>query len=489
MAFSPQLFVPVLVLLSAVLRSSTAGRPVPTFEYRNPVTGETLTCDQCPPGTRMSAYCTATTPTQCAPCRTDHFTELWNYLPRCLYCNNFCSDHQEVETECSPRNNRVCRCKEGFYWASDFCVRHSGCEPGRGVQTKGTSQTNTVCEPCSDGYFSNSSSAVEKCEKHQECAIGQIVLLPGTVYQDTVCGTCEDLAIGGEAFRTFLSKFFSMHRMRVAKMKKFVTRYINSKMSEEVSEVPKELLESVRDALGRKVKLSLRKRVKLEIKGDKTENRVLALVISPSLPLLDSTHSTKVEHSLNYLEIQGIACNKPTQLLIEYERGSFSLKLLSTEEVNEVVAHIGNCLLRICPGLPPNKVMKKLCMEPPDRLTSLQTLWENNKPAEPGPCGGFSQMYRCVCDWLGLPYREEVQWDVDTIYLTQDTRELNLQDFSHLENRDLVAIIAVLEFNQWFTKLSNKDYKLSADVCEQILRVVSIQSTGRVGSRTQDSRQ
>ncbi|XP_067366843.1 F-actin-uncapping protein LRRC16A-like isoform X4 [Channa argus] len=230
--------------------------------------------------------------------------------------------------------------------------------------------------------------------------------------------------------------------------------------------------ESVRDAVGRKVKLSLRKRVKLEIKGDKTENRVLALA-SHRAYLLTARIPTKVEHSFNYLEIQGIACNKPTQLGIEYERGSFSLKLLSTEEVNEVVAHIGNCLLRICPGLPPSKVMKKLCMEPPDRLTSLQTLWENSKIAEPGPCGGFSQMYRCVCDWLGLPYREEVQWDVDTIYLTQDTRELNLQDFSHLENRDLVAIIAVLEFNQWFNKLSTKDYKLSTDVCEQILRVVS----------------
>ncbi|XP_076593304.1 F-actin-uncapping protein LRRC16A-like isoform X1 [Chaetodon auriga] len=243
-------------------------------------------------------------------------------------------------------------------------------------------------------------------------------------------------------------------------------------MNEEVSEVPKELVESVRDAVGRKVKLSLRKRVKLEIKGDKTENRVLALA-SHRAYLLTARIPTKVEHSFNYLEIQGIACNKPTQLFVEYERGSFSLKLLSTDEVNEVVAHIGNYLLRICPGLPPSKVMKKLCMEPPDRLTSLQTLWENNKPAEPGPCGGFSQMYRCVCDWLGLPYKEEVQWDVDTIYLTQDTRDLNLQDFSHLENRDLVAIIAVLEFNQWFTKLSTKDYKLSADVCEQILRVVS----------------
>ncbi|XP_028281497.1 F-actin-uncapping protein LRRC16A-like [Parambassis ranga] len=243
-------------------------------------------------------------------------------------------------------------------------------------------------------------------------------------------------------------------------------------MSEEVSEVPKELRESVRDAVGRKVKLSLRKRVKLEIKGDKMENRVLALA-SHRAYLLTARIPAKVEHSFNYLEIQGISCNKPTQLLIEYERGSFSLKLPSTEEVDEVVAHIGNCLLRICPGLPPSKVMKKLCMEPPDRLPSLQTLWENNKLAEPGPCGGFSQMYRCVCDWLGLPHREEVQWDVDTIYLTQDSRELNLQDFSHLENRDLVAIIAVLEFNQWFTKLSTKDYKLSADVCEQILRVVS----------------
>ncbi|CAL8289179.1 unnamed protein product [Merluccius merluccius] len=243
-------------------------------------------------------------------------------------------------------------------------------------------------------------------------------------------------------------------------------------MGDEVAEVPKELQESVRDAIGRKVKLSLRRRVKLEIKGDKTENRVLALS-SHRAYLLTARIPAKVEHAFNYLEIQGIACNKPTQLSLEYERGSFSLKLLSTEEVNEVVGHIGNCLLRISPGLAPGKVMKKLTMEPPERLTVLQALWDNNQPTDPGPCGGFSQMYRCVCDWLGLPYREEVQWDVDTIYLSQDSRELNLQDFSHLENRDMVAIIAVLEFNQWFTKLSTKDYKLSADVCEQILRVVS----------------
>uniref|UniRef100_A0A674N8B0 Capping protein regulator and myosin 1 linker 1 n=1 Tax=Takifugu rubripes TaxID=31033 RepID=A0A674N8B0_TAKRU len=214
-------------------------------------------------------------------------------------------------------------------------------------------------------------------------------------------------------------------------------------------------------------------RVKLEIKGDKTENRVLVsrCLLPPTCLLIRTTQSFCLCLS---------KC-----LLVEYERGSFSLRLQTTEEVNDVVAHIGNSLLRICPGVPPSKMMKKLSMEPADRVSCLQTLWENNKPAEPGPCGGFSQMYRCVCDWLGLPYKEEVQWDVDTIYLTQDTRELNLQDFSHLENRDLVAIIAVLEFNQWFTKLSSKDYKLSADVCEQILRVVS--RSGRLEELVLDS--
>ncbi|XP_041867731.1 F-actin-uncapping protein LRRC16A isoform X2 [Melanotaenia boesemani] len=118
-------------------------------------------------------------------------------------------------------------------------------------------------------------------------------------------------------------------------------------------------------------------------------------------------------------------------------------------------------------------MMRKLNLKPPERTASLQAKWDDQGSSDLGPCGGFSHQYRCVCDNLGLPYREEVQWDVDTIYLTQDTRELNLQDFAHLENRDLMAIVAALEYNQWFTKLSTKDYKLSADVCDQICRVVT----------------
>ncbi|XP_019379392.1 PREDICTED: F-actin-uncapping protein LRRC16A isoform X3 [Gavialis gangeticus] len=243
-------------------------------------------------------------------------------------------------------------------------------------------------------------------------------------------------------------------------------------MSEDASDVPRELLESIKDVIGRKIKISVKKKVKLETKGDKVDNRILVLASCRAF-LLTSRIPTKLELTFSYLEIQGITSSKPGQLIVEMEKCNISMKMASSEDVNEVLAHIGTCLRKIFPGLSPVRIMKKVTMEPSERLANLQALWESQTVAELGPCGGFSQMYACVCDWLGFPYREEVQWDVDTIYLTQDTRELNLQDFSHLDHRDLIPIVAALEYNQWFTKLSSKDLKLSTDVCEQILRVVS----------------
>ncbi|KAM9100722.1 F-actin-uncapping protein LRRC16A isoform X6 [Sarcophilus harrisii] len=243
-------------------------------------------------------------------------------------------------------------------------------------------------------------------------------------------------------------------------------------MTEESSEVPKELIESIKDVIGRKIKIAVKKKVKLEVKGDKVENKVLVLTSCRAF-LVTARIPTKLELTFSYLEIHGVTCNKPGQLIVETEKCSLSMKMASSEDVNDVLAHIGTCLRKIFPCLSPARIMKKIAMEPSERLTNLQALWDSQTVAEVGPCGGFSQMYACVCDWLGFPYREEVQWDVDTIYLTQDTRELNLQDFSHLDHRDLIPIVAALEYNQWFTKLSSKDLKLSTDVCEQILRVVS----------------
>lgn len=185
----------------------------------------------CPPGTRVAAHCSASKPTKCVPCGGEQYTELWNYLPRCLYCNTICyeNQNQEVEMECSATNNRVCRCKEGFYSTDDFCYTHSECGPGQGVKTKGTSRTDTVCEACAEGFYSSSFSKLSGCAPHEGCALGEAVILNGSVHHDTVCGTCQDLTTGGETYRRVLSGVFSMQRMRITKMKKFISRIVHKR--------------------------------------------------------------------------------------------------------------------------------------------------------------------------------------------------------------------------------------------------------------------
>uniref|UniRef100_A0A671TYB7 CARMIL pleckstrin homology domain-containing protein n=1 Tax=Sparus aurata TaxID=8175 RepID=A0A671TYB7_SPAAU len=91
--------------------------------------------------------------------------------------------------------------------------------------------------------------------------------------------------------------------------------------------------------------------------------------------------------------------------------------------------------------------------------------------------GGFSETYSALCDYNGISCKEEVQWDVDTIYHSQDNREFNLLDFSHLESRDLAVIVASMAYNTWFTKLYCKDLRIGSEVTEQVLHTVSKSSS------------
>uniref|UniRef100_A0A3Q0RU39 TNFR-Cys domain-containing protein n=1 Tax=Amphilophus citrinellus TaxID=61819 RepID=A0A3Q0RU39_AMPCI len=96
--------------------------PTPAHEDQDPITGETLKCSV---STHVSAHCTATAPTQRAPCRSGHFTSLWNHLS----CSSICAGSQEVETGSSQTADGMCRCKDGFYWDEDFCIRHTVFRP------------------------------------------------------------------------------------------------------------------------------------------------------------------------------------------------------------------------------------------------------------------------------------------------------------------------------------------------------------------------
>ncbi|XP_041942055.1 tumor necrosis factor receptor superfamily member 11B-like isoform X1 [Alosa sapidissima] len=215
----PHTLAPVVV---CALLVSVTSEPH-TFRHRDPMSRKMLICDRCPAGFYMKAPCTPNRQTICAPCPLNHFTQFHNYLPKCLYCSTFCSEHQVVKQECTAFNDRVCECQEGYYKRADFCVKHRDCPPGEGVKQRGSAMRNTVCDTCELGTFSPERSSTAVCVHHTDCAArGLRVALKGSQWHDNICMSCQEQRDQGPLapLRRILSAFFSHEKLRLGKMRK-----------------------------------------------------------------------------------------------------------------------------------------------------------------------------------------------------------------------------------------------------------------------------
>ncbi|KAL3185119.1 hypothetical protein MRX96_030999 [Rhipicephalus microplus] len=237
--------------------------------------------------------------------------------------------------------------------------------------------------------------------------------------------------------------------------------------------ITKELSDSIRHVLDRSAKVSFKCMVRLEIKQDKTENRVLAFS-SCRFFILTAKVPTKIEHSFHYLEIQTVESKKPNQLCLTIDNKVYTFYSVDPEssDVDHMIIQLGTAVKSIFPQVPLELIIRRVEAVPAVRLQPMLEFNQSAEASDPGPCGNFSAQYICMCDFHGLPFREDVAWDVDTIYLSHDTKELSLLDFDHLEGRDLVPIISALCYNAWFTKFRASNVKLASEALEQVLQVM-----------------
>ncbi|XP_009468784.1 PREDICTED: leucine-rich repeat-containing protein 16C [Nipponia nippon] len=234
--------------------------------------------------------------------------------------------------------------------------------------------------------------------------------------------------------------------------------------------VPAELQEGITAFLGTK-KVLLVMSIQLQVKS-KYDDYILVLtpwrayVLPVMLPV-------RVHSSFSFLEVREMTVREPSLVVIETDAASYAFRFMSFDDLEQIVIHVTMSLKKVFPDSSPGTLLKNSPPNLYERIRQITDSLEEMLQSSPGPCGGFSETYAALCDYNGFAFREEIQWDVDNIYHSQDCREFNLLDFSHLESRDVALSIAALSFNLWFTKLSCKDFRLNQEISEQLLYMLS----------------
>ncbi|XP_048814678.1 capping protein, Arp2/3 and myosin-I linker protein 2 isoform X3 [Lagopus muta] len=234
--------------------------------------------------------------------------------------------------------------------------------------------------------------------------------------------------------------------------------------------IPAELQEGIAASLGAK-QILLLKSVQLQVKS-KYDDFILVLTPWRAYVLL-AVLPVRVHSSFSFLEVRDITVREPSVVAIETDTSSYAFRLMSFDDLEQVVVHVTMSLKKVFPDSSPGTLLKNSPPNLYERIRMVTDSLEEMLQSNQGPCGGFSETYAALCDYNGFVFREEIQWDVDNIYHGQDCREFNLLDFSHLESRDVALSVAALSFNLWFTKLSCKDFRLNQEIAEQLLYMLS----------------
>ncbi|XP_061378278.1 F-actin-uncapping protein LRRC16A isoform X3 [Danaus plexippus] len=234
------------------------------------------------------------------------------------------------------------------------------------------------------------------------------------------------------------------------------------------SQITTELSESIGNVLGKNVKILYKSLIRMESRGDKVDNRVL-VVTAYRVFITTTKVPTRIDNGFHLMEIEALESKKNNHLSITliHEHKPVSI-LIGEEGSSEGVINAIHALIAAFDDLFPNVAMEDIVAKV-NLPFPLHPICGTRKHST---CGDFSNQYAAMCDLCQTPFRAEVAWDIDTIYLAHDIRMLHLKDFDHLDQRDLIPLVMALQHNTWFEGVCGDGVRVGGEAWEAVGRLV-----------------
>ncbi|CAH2039728.1 unnamed protein product, partial [Iphiclides podalirius] len=234
------------------------------------------------------------------------------------------------------------------------------------------------------------------------------------------------------------------------------------------SQITTELSDSISNALGKNVKILFKSLIRMESRGDKVDNRVL-VVTAFRIFITTTKVPTRIDNGFHLMEVEALESKKHNHLSITliHEHKPVSI-LIGEEGSSDGVINAIHALAAAFDDLFPNVAMEDIISKV-NLPFQIQPVSGTRKHST---CGDFSNQYAAMCDLCQTPFRAEVAWDIDTIYLAHDIRMLHLKDFDHLDQRDLIPLLIALQHNTWFEGVCGDGVRAGGEAWEALSRVV-----------------
>ncbi|GAM21013.1 hypothetical protein SAMD00019534_041880 [Acytostelium subglobosum LB1] len=204
---------------------------------------------------------------------------------------------------------------------------------------------------------------------------------------------------------------------------------------------------------------------KISKKKNKKPSKRIILITKHRVIFLKPGQS-KVKKETHFLDIFEFRSATPQEAI--FITRSFTYGLISPK-ADDIVNALRTTFFQTFPGCP-DDARFRIEVKPTSRLAEL--------PTKDVPCGGFVETYSSLCNYFGIPVREDICWDMANIVSQRNIKTFNINEIEQpISPGDVKALLSALKWNTYFKSIVFTGNQLGKDQLTSLADAMKSNST------------